>query len=1652
MSKANRKYEAGVERALGLFDTTNEWADYIAFLSRLHRALQGGPNGADIPFKHTVAKCLAQCLTPALPSGVHQKALEVYASIFSIIGKERLAKDLFLYLPGISHTLSFGSLSVRPLFLLLMRDHVLRLPPPALRPALKAVLLSLLPGLEDESTEDFETTLATVSEARIIFAREVSEGFFWQSLFLVTITSPNRRSGAFVYLVRHLPKLRFHENSSNTQQNKNGAEDDPLDLILSPEPGLLIRCFAAGLLDDQILVQRNFLDLLVTHLPIGALTETKRVVGKDIEILVSAAVSVVLRRDMSLNKRLWSWFQGPETLGQTENGMSPMSPKELEPSKQPIDGPAYQKHAASYFKRYSLEPLTQSLIHMINQESKTAPERARPYRIALSLMDKWEIGGPVVSATFIPLMKSLQSFHTVAATETMYTEVFRSANVFFDGVESNLIWTQIFRLYEQNEWDLIDFVISRFNLEEEEMLVLHLPLFAVLLYGKLAIDHDDSDFPSRRTQIQKILMVILNLIPGSAYESGDIDLSKTESDEDLPGVRLVENFYSTQDLDGRVSKPPFSRRILTQISLRLAAYTYLQYLARKSMFTLDFTQAFTLLISKASNVTVLEDFELLLKLEGHMQASAEHGTRWSHLSSSSIAAVLVALSMNDNARLISITRIEALLRPLIVRFWELLSPSTPQYHVDAVQHVVSLHGISQQSGAVEATIVSLITSTETDPKQKLERYGVLWNHAGKEASKTFLQKPLLCVVDLALLREPCDPAKSWIRSLPFTSLESIYQAILEEPKQDQISRVLGVLTLQSDEQWLALMAEPGQNTRQTLSNRLLELLVAVNNQPLPDEYDDEDVVEVLSLLRIMQSHNALAIDEPIVTSILVDLLQISQEGSLLQYTLIEVLQDFASVRSRPFPPEVLAMLLKGISSTVDQSVDQWITFTCAAIMLYDEKMFQVLLEVTDCFCTRLDSCLTSMQDLFSSSERVDLNSPEKLTINLLGGIEYVLARAHQRLGEREKEKTPKSPDQPQGLFGAIVPSGGQPVVEEKQLRSSFANDRLTVILCFQDVVKLCYRYWSWGTAGHVSSAGTQASLHHITSKIRSRSRRILDNLLDAETQECLETLIGLWADGVRSGVQLDSKRVLNLLQSLKGGRPRMTLPITFNAIYNRTNPSALDKNQRSTLSTDLSAVELACFLVEYTSSLEDDLVEEIWVDCTTFLREVLANPMPHRQILLHLLEFIAVLCNKIENTNFGEEYKMRRELGDICLRLFTAIFTVKPGGLDVVPQTVHGSPPASSASLFDSRNLLQVLSNTIPALGHVLTESDRFASVITGIGTNITGPILRSKSFPQNNILDVLLLLQIMSKPANSNKAWRKDASDAFNDSRFFSSPQAIVRSGWLPLIRQMLLNDKTLFSTTLSQLTIPTTAGIMFGVGAAAARTEADKKTQAVLRRITMLFIAAEADTFAGNVGQVHLKVEQLLLATKESSPSSTIRAEIYMLLRGLILTTSPVHLALLWPTIDAELRGVFLSLTDTDTTTSYSPAARLQAAKLLDLLLLLRPDEFQLHEWLFVTDTVDAIYPPADFVPSSLSDVVARSVPEADEYPLPTAFTRKLRKPWLCSEISREVPTEDIDAMLLKPFFRQLSIHAFEDIYSLSAVDKEACVDDLIADLFSV
>lgn len=298
------------------------------------------------------------------------------------------------------------------------------------------------------------------------------------------------------------------------------------------------------------------------------------------------------------------------------------------------------------------------------------------------------------------------------------------------------------------------------------------------------------------------------------------------------------------------------------------------------------------------------------------------------------------------------------------------------------------------------------------------------------------------------------------------------------------------------------------------------------------------------------------------------------------------------------------------------------------------------------------------------------------------------------------------------------------------------------------------------------------------------------------------------------------------------------------------------------------------------------------------------------------------------------------------------------------------------------------------------------------------------------------------------------------------------MQSDWLLLLRQWTVSDKERMPDILGRITPPTTAGIVFGVGATSARLEADRKTQLNLRRVATLILASATDTFIADLPTTLEKIVELLAATSTSSPSSTTRAELYMVVRALVLRTSTVQLASLWPIINAELHAAISSVVAPDhspASDTYNNQSVLQACKLLDLLVCAAPDDFQLHEWLFVTDTVDAVYRPASYQPVALVDELSEELgsstlttgagvttPHA-ESAVATAMggASVSRRPLLGGPhgISDDVSLERRDelvAKILRPFFGQLSIFAFESTYAMGPTDWEGCEAGLLRDLF--
>ena len=134
----------------------------------------------------------------------------------------------------------------------------------------------------------------------------------------------------------------------------------------------------------------------------------------DLVKLVTNSLSTILRRDMSLNRRVYSWLLGSEV--QNAN------------------------RVASYFDQHSKEVLKIAIRILLKDSIKTAD--LRPYKILLSLLDKVEIGPPILDEILIDMVR------TVKLVENN-SDVKKSMNSLFGNFDPSYIWNFLINQFEK---------------------------------------------------------------------------------------------------------------------------------------------------------------------------------------------------------------------------------------------------------------------------------------------------------------------------------------------------------------------------------------------------------------------------------------------------------------------------------------------------------------------------------------------------------------------------------------------------------------------------------------------------------------------------------------------------------------------------------------------------------------------------------------------------------------------------------------------------------------------------------------------------------------------------------------------------------------------------------------------------------------------------------------------------------------------------------------------------------------------------------------------------------------------------------------------------------------------------------------------------
>uniref|UniRef100_A0AAQ5XU76 Dopey N-terminal domain-containing protein n=1 Tax=Amphiprion ocellaris TaxID=80972 RepID=A0AAQ5XU76_AMPOC len=395
-----RSYAAVIEKALRNFESSSEWADLISSLGKLNKALQSNLRYSLLPKRLIIGKRLAQCLHPALPSGVHLKALETYEVIFKIIGTKWLAKDLFIYSSGLFPLLGHAAMAVKPVLLTLYERYYLPLQR-ALLPSLQAFITGLLPGLE-EGLEVYDRTDALLVKLSLLVGQQVFYGALWGSM----LVTPMVRLPASVFIVTHFDRM-----TSLSQQAH----------MLGYDHRVVVKSVCLSLQDSNVLVQRNTLEILLYFFPFATV--------EDMTTVVSAASLTLLRRDMSLNRRLYAWILGTDIKGEMV-------------SPHPTLSTTTEEHTTFYFSTYSRDFL--AVINILKQKDVDSdPENVivylRPFRIIVSLLDKPEIETNVGFLLFFLNSKIKENKNA--------SEIIKTMNMLVSSMNSEYLWEYMTRRF-----------------------------------------------------------------------------------------------------------------------------------------------------------------------------------------------------------------------------------------------------------------------------------------------------------------------------------------------------------------------------------------------------------------------------------------------------------------------------------------------------------------------------------------------------------------------------------------------------------------------------------------------------------------------------------------------------------------------------------------------------------------------------------------------------------------------------------------------------------------------------------------------------------------------------------------------------------------------------------------------------------------------------------------------------------------------------------------------------------------------------------------------------------------------------------------------------------------------------------------------------
>lgn len=299
-------------------------------------------------------------------------------------------------------------MNVRPALLAIYETYFVPLGD-KLRPALSGFLNGVLPGY-DCGLDHFERISALLKQV----CNAVNPMHFYTVLWESVANNAAIRLPAITYLLEHFNKrLDMQEQIYIMGHNRE----------------IMMSALCVCLNDSLILVQRNTLEFLLLGFPMHTVLLSE----DDLVKLVTNGLNTILRRDMSLNRRLFSWLLGSEVAknSPTYDTLS------LDTSNAPLE-----EEPEPYFVKHSRHILIKALITTLRLSLECAPMDLKPYRIMLSLLDKAEIGSAVLDYVLHDIIRAMY-------ISSGNAEALKSANLLFATFDPAYIWSYMTNMFEK---------------------------------------------------------------------------------------------------------------------------------------------------------------------------------------------------------------------------------------------------------------------------------------------------------------------------------------------------------------------------------------------------------------------------------------------------------------------------------------------------------------------------------------------------------------------------------------------------------------------------------------------------------------------------------------------------------------------------------------------------------------------------------------------------------------------------------------------------------------------------------------------------------------------------------------------------------------------------------------------------------------------------------------------------------------------------------------------------------------------------------------------------------------------------------------------------------------------------------------------------